>query len=144
MAFKSIDEVASGSSLAGLFRHANALRAMQQQVAAALPASLRPRVEVGAWHDGMLTLHTADGAVASKLRNLLPSVLGQLSQAGWQVSEIFVRVQAKNVESSGVGQNRLHLPPQALEAFRQLAASLPPSDLKKSINTMVKRHQKDR
>lgn len=141
MPFRSIHEVASTSSLADLFRQAEALRQLQQVVAAAVPVSMRQLVEVGAWHDGILVLYTPEGALATKLRNLLPSVLHHVTEAGWQVNEIFVRVQAKSSKPAVIKTERRQLPPQALTAFAQLADTLPASELKKSIKTMLRHHK---
>lgn len=60
-----------------------------------LPASLAPHVKAGPVDDDGWSLLAANASVAAKLRQLLPRLEEVLSQRGWQVSAIRIKVQSR-------------------------------------------------
>lgn len=66
---------------------------------AVLPASLASQVRSGPLDDETWTLLTANGAVAAKLRQMLPLLVQALAEQGWPARTIRVKVLAR----SGLG-----------------------------------------
>jgi hypothetical protein len=60
-----------------------------------LPATLAPHVKAGPVDDDGWSLLAANASVAAKLRQLLPRLEETLSQRGWQVSAVRIKVQSR-------------------------------------------------
>ncbi|HWT27974.1 MAG TPA: DciA family protein [Methylophilaceae bacterium] len=84
------------AALMALHDHADSLSAMQATWSAVCPDSLKPLTRVGALNKGTLTVYTDLGAVAAKIKLLLPSLLTKLQKRGIEVTAIRVRVQVKS------------------------------------------------
>lgn len=97
MTARSLQEhLASGDSMARLASHAQRLLQFQVLLQAALPEALRPHVRVANFRLGKLFIHAANGAVAAKIRQFGPSLASELSNKEAKVTQIEVRVQARN------------------------------------------------
>ena len=82
---------------APLVRLVQRLRESQQRfeiAQAAMPALLRKSVKPGPVDDTGWTLLAANAAVAAKLRHLVPAIEARLSDAGWPVRAVRVKVEA--------------------------------------------------
>jgi hypothetical protein len=64
-------------------------------IQALLPAALVPHVKPGPVDDDGWSLLAANASVAAKLRQLQPRLEEVLSQRGWQVSSIRIKVQSR-------------------------------------------------
>jgi len=64
-------------------------------IQALLPAVLAPHVTAGPVDDDGWSLLAANASVAAKLRQLQPRLEDALSQRGWQVSSIRIKVQTR-------------------------------------------------
>ena len=107
MTSRSLQEhLASGESMARLAAHARRLLQFQRLLEAALPAALRPYARVANFRLGKLLIHAENGAVAAKIRQFGPSLANDLSNNGPKVTQIEVRVQARNRPSAIVSQER--------------------------------------
>jgi len=62
---------------------------------ALLPAALAPHVKPGPVDDDGWSLLAANASVAAKLRQLQPRLEESLSQRGWQISVIRIRIQSR-------------------------------------------------
>jgi hypothetical protein len=101
MTARSLQEhLNSGDSMARLAAHAQRLLQFQRLLEAALPEALRPHARVANFRLGKLLIHAANGAVAAKVRQLGPSLASELSNKGAKVTQIEVRVQARNPSST--------------------------------------------
>lgn len=69
-------------------------QAYLQAVSAAIPSTLRPQVQAGPLNDREWCVLARSPAVASKLRQLTPRLLQLLSQQGWDVTHIRIKVQS--------------------------------------------------
>lgn len=97
MTARSLQELlASGDSMARLSAHAQRLLQFQRLLEAALPEPLRPHARVANFRLGKLFIHAANGAVAAKIRQLGPSLASDLSNGETKLTQIEVRVQARN------------------------------------------------
>ncbi len=97
MTARSLQEhLTSGDSMARLAAHAQRLLLFQRLLEAALPEALRPHARVANFRLGKIFIHTANGAVAAKIRQLGPRLASELSNKDVKITQIEVRVQAQN------------------------------------------------
>ena len=101
MTARSLQELlASGDSMARLSAHAQRLLQFQRLLEAALPEALRPHARVANFRLGKLFIHAANSAVAAKIRQLGPRLASELSNREAKLTQIEVRVQARNPSPS--------------------------------------------
>lgn len=127
MTSRSLQEhLASGDSMARLAAHAQRLLQFQRLLEAALPAALRPHARVANFRLGKLLIHAENGAVAAKIRQFGPSLANDLSNKVPKITQIEVRVQARNRPSAVASQGRPALPgPKQKQGLTALARDLP-------------------
>ncbi len=127
MTSRSLQEhLVSGDSMARLAAHAQRLLQFQRLLEAALPAALRPHARVANFRLGKLLIHAENGAVAAKIRQFGPSLASDLSIKESKVTQIEVRVQARNRPSAIVSPGRPPLPgTKQKQGLTALARDLP-------------------
>lgn len=97
MTSRSLQEhLASGDSMARLAAHAQRLLQFQRLLETVLPEALRPYARVANFRLGKLFIHAANGAVAAKIRQIGPRLASELSSKDVKVTQIEVKVQARN------------------------------------------------
>ena len=141
MTARSLQEhLSSGDSLARLAAHAQRLLQFQRLLEAALPEPLRPHARVANFRLGKLFIHTANGAVAAKIRQLGPRLANELSNKDVKVTQIEVRVQARNPNSAAPPHERPPLPgDKQKQGLTTLAQKLPnDSPLKRALERLIK------
>lgn len=141
MTARSLQEhLASGDSMARLAAHAQRLLQFQRLLEAALPEALRPHVRVANFRLGKLFIHAANGAVAAKIRQFGPSLAVDLSNKEAKVTQIEVRVQARNPPPPQQPHQRPTLPgPKQKQELTALAARLPgESPLKQALERLLR------
>ena len=91
-----------------------------------------------------------NGAIASKLKQISPTLLHKLQELGWEVTAIQILVQAhyiakntKPLADKGYIKKKIKLSPVGKDSLSQLAATLPDSELKNTIQCFVRKHQND-
>lgn len=127
MTSRSLQEhLASGDSMARLAAHAQRLLQFQRLLEAALPAALRPYARVANFRLGKLLIHAENGAVAAKIRQFGPSLANDLCYKEMKVTQIAVRVQARNPSPPPLPHQRPSLPgPKQKQGLTALAHDLP-------------------
>jgi hypothetical protein len=127
MTSRSLQEhLASGDSMARLAAHAQRLLQFQRLLEAALPAALRPYARVANFRLGKLLIHAENGAVAAKIRQFGPSLASELCYKEMKVTQIEVRVQARNPSSPRLPHKRPDLPgSKQKQGLTTLAQDLP-------------------
>ncbi len=128
-----------------LFSRVNQLSEMQQTFISIIPSYLAQSCNLGKISNGKLTVLAENGAIASKLKLISPSLLLQLQKLGWDVTTIQISVQAhyyaKN--SQAFIKKKPKLSQTGIESLNQLANSLPHSELKNSIQSLLEKHKKN-
>ena len=141
MTSRSLQEhLASGDSMARLASHAQRLLQFQRLLEAALPAALRPHARVANFRLGKLFIHAANGAVAARIRQFGPSLASELSNKEVKVTQIEVRVQARNPPPPRV-PHQIPAPPgiRQKQGLTSLAQSLPDeSPLKNALERLLR------
>jgi len=141
MTSRSLQEhLASGDSMARLAAHAQRLLQFQRLLEAALPAALRPHARVANFRLGKLLIHAENGAVAAKIRQFGPSLASELCYKDVKVTQIEVRVQARNPSPPGLPHQRPALPGlEQKQGLTMLAHNLPEeSPLKDALERLLR------
>ncbi|MEZ5616117.1 MAG: DUF721 domain-containing protein [Rhodocyclaceae bacterium] len=142
MAARSIDAyLDSAGGLARLSAHAGRLVKLQRVFERIAPSHLAASSRVANFKLGKVVIHADSGAIAAKLRQMLPSLVDEFSFEGAEVTEIQVKVQPggvapqhkKRVVAPTVGSS-------AKTGLTRLAEELPAdSPLKEAVERLVKR-----
>lgn len=142
MAARSLDAyLNSAGDLARLSAHAGRLVKLQRVFEQIAPAYLTASSHVANLKLGKVVIHADSGAVAAKLRQMLPSLVDEFSLKGAEITEIQVKVQPsgvalqhkKRVVAASVGSS-------AKTGLSRLAEELPAgSPLKEAVERLVKR-----
>lgn len=111
---------------------ANRMARLQADCAAALPA-IFSNCDVISFQEGVLVLAVPSSALAARLKQMLPKLQGSLQQRGWQVETIRLKVQVTRALPDKPQMRTLELPPTAVQAFEELAQSLPETAQNKEL-----------
>ena len=84
----------ASAPLAGLMDRVHQSRRRLAAIEDLLPAALRCSVRAGPLDDATWVLLVDNSAAAAKLRQMLPSLVARLLEAGWSGPELKVKVQA--------------------------------------------------
>ena len=133
-----------------LFTTIYQLHANQIVFSKIIPSYLAQHCSLGKVSNGKLTVMVENGAIASKLKQISPSLLPKLRELGWEVTSIQIFVQAhfyfknKNLLASKEHTNKkIELSSTGKECLIKLAATLPDSELKSTIQSFVKKYSVD-
>ena len=141
MTSRSLQEhLVSGDGMARLAAHAQRLLQFQRLLEAALPEALRPHARVANFRLGKLFIHAANGAVAAKIRQFGPRLASDLSNKEAKVTQIEVRVQARNPSPPQPPHKRPDPPgPKQKQGLTALAQGLPgESPLKEALEHLLR------
>lgn len=116
---------------------------MRNALIGALPPNMRSAFEVIKLDNQVLTLMVSSAAFAAKFRQLAPRVTTHMKSAGWNISEIKLKVQG------GLGIPEATKPPkearaldqQDLKSFENLKQALRPGPLADAVAKLLERHQ---
>ncbi|HMM55551.1 MAG TPA: DciA family protein [Candidatus Desulfobacillus sp.] len=141
MAARSLDAYLNkADGLARLSAHAGRLLKLQRIYEKIAPSSLVAASRVANYRLGKVVIHADSGAVAAKLRQLRPSLVGDLSLEGVEVTEMQVKVQP--VYAASQHRRALRSPSvgsAAKSGLSRLADSLPAdSPLKDALGRLVR------
>ncbi len=118
--------------------------ALQKDCAAILPEIFNA-CAVLQFESGQLTLSTPNAALAAKLKQKLPKLQDSLSQYGWQVNAIRLKVQVNNNVKKPITAKQILLPVQAVSALATLNIALEETPrnaaLRAAIDMMINRHR---
>jgi hypothetical protein len=125
-----------------LFSYMDKFTAMQQVFMKIAPPQLAQRSALGALVDGDLTIYARNGAIAAKLRQMLPSLLLKFRARGYEVTSIRIAVQADYrsiTEPDGSVKTR-QIGRTGVESLGNLVVALPASSsLRKALEKLLKR-----
>ena len=124
-----------------LFSYTDKLTAMQQVFMKIAPPQLAQRCALGAFVEGDLTIYAGSGAIAAKLRQMLPSLLLKFRARGYEVTSIRIAVQANyhSITGPDISVKARQIGRAGVESLSNLAAALPPSPLRTAVAQLLKR-----
>jgi len=111
------------NKLASLLPAVERMAALQKDCAAVLPAMFR-YCDILAFEDGQLTLAVPNAALAAKLKQQTPKLQDTLSQRGWQVQGVKLKVQMVKAVEIKPEMISVELPEIAVSAFDELGDAL--------------------
>ncbi len=123
------------SALVARAKQLTQVQAIWQSIA---PAPLKAYTQAGTVQHKRLTIYAENGAIAAKIKLLLPSLLIQLQKQGLEVTSIRVQVQVQSIRQSTQKPLR-SLTPQAAQQLSEFAEQLADSPLAQSIRRLAKR-----
>lgn len=136
---------------AELLARANQLTQLKQKMTASaiIPAHLIKHCELGPLSHGKLTLFAHNASVATKLKHISPSLLLKLQKLEWNVTAIKILVQKpdctlntlENQEKPSLS-NKPKLSQAGIDNLNKLVRTLPDSELKQSIQSILLKNDK--
>jgi hypothetical protein len=127
------------TELAALLGQADSLTASQKIWNTILPDALKPFTQAGSVKHKRLTVYADNGAVAAKIKLLLPSLLTKLQKQGLEVTSIRVEMQVKSSPRKSVKPMR-SISPEAASSLRKLADELSGSALGEALAKLSRRN----
>jgi hypothetical protein len=127
-------------AIASLMPQAERLIDLREILASLLPESLARRCSVANYKQGRVVIFAANGAIAAKLKLMLPSLLEQLSGRAREVTGLEVAVQAPIAERQ-VNEKFAKISREAAEKLAELSEQLPDSELKTALARIVFQHR---
>jgi hypothetical protein len=125
------------AELAILSDQANSLTAAQRIWSSTVPDALKPFTQAGAVKHKRLTAYADNGAIAAKIKMLLPSLLIKLQKQGLEVTSIRVEVQVKSGARKAAKTLRT-ITPQTAKNLNTLADELAGSELGAALARLAK------
>lgn len=130
----------SGDALARLQDHAARLRRLQGVLERALPPHLATACRVANIKDEVLVLAAQGGAVAVRLKHMLPSLQEHFLQAGYPLQGIKVKVATPQQSEWRRPPPARHISASARSSISDFAATLPAdSPLRQSLERLARR-----
>lgn len=117
---------------------AQVLTALDRRYRDAVPPALAKASRVVGFEHQILTLGTENGAIAAKLRQMVPQLLQQLQANGAEVTGIRVKVQVATLLAPR-RRPRRSISTAGRQQVVQLAENLPDSPLKSALERLVKK-----
>ena len=133
----SLDEAPGDHSLS---HQINKLNEAQQLFSTIIPAQLVKHCTLGSPSEEKLIIFAENSAVAARLKQLSPSLLRKAQKFGFEITSIQIAVQAyfHTQKKDKPPTKKRRLSQSGKENLNQLATSLPPSDLKSAIESLLK------
>jgi hypothetical protein len=132
------DFLNADKAMARLAAHAGRLLKLQSLFEEVVPAMLARTCRIANFKSGAIFIHAENGAVAAKLRQIIPSLSDEFRTRGVQVTEIRIKVQPLDVAVQ-------HNPPvqgavlgdAGRASIARLADSLPEGPLRESLGRFI-------
>lgn len=132
-------------ALKALSARARRLRELQSLYAASAPRELAVSSRVRNLRAGTLLISTDNAAVASKLKQLAPTLLASLRKSEAEITGIRIEVQVSGaLHERKPKSKKVPLTADAIQEFDALAKRMPDGDLKTALARMVRHHMKSR
>lgn len=129
---------AASPELRKLTQKAQQLSALQRSYQQAAPSTLTHSSRVIGFEQHILTLGADNSAIAAKLRQLTPQILGLLQENGAEVTGILVKVQVSQPPVA-LDQTDHSLGEIGRQQIINLADTIPDSPLKYALQRLLKR-----
>ncbi len=128
-----------------LFTYIDRLSEMQRAFMEIIPPQLAKPCSLDKFLDGKLTILVGNGAVAAKLKQILPSLLLKFKKMGYvEVTAIQITVQANyyTYSANDLSHKKPKISQAGMESLSKFATNLPLSPLKIAVKSMLKKRAK--
>ncbi len=127
--------------IAALMPQAERLIQLREILASLLPDSLARRCSVANFKQGRVIIFASNGAIAAKLKLMLPALSEQISRRATEVTGLEVVVQAPQSEPQ-VAEKSAKISADAASELAQLSEQLPDSELKTAVSRIAFQHRR--
>ena len=103
------------------------------------PPHLSQSSTVANYKLGLVIVHATNGAVATKLRQLASTLADGFSKRGIECNGVQVKVQAQKSSMQSISSTQKPLTTPSRLALQELCDTLPDSELKLAIGTLIRR-----
>ena len=126
--------------IAPLMSQAGRLIELREILAAVLPESLARCCSIANYKQGKVVIFAANGAIAAKLKLMLPTLTEQLSKRGIEVTGLEVCVQPLAPDHQAV-EKSAKMSVEAASGLARFCEQLPDSELKIVLGKFASRHR---
>lgn len=130
--------VSDDPALAALWRQTQSLRDLQRIYEAWIPLPLRVSSRIGYVLGNELRVLADSGAIASRLRLLLPALLDEFRSKGCDFSAIRVAVQVRPTRTGERKHLAKQIDDEGRQALRALSETLPDTPLRAALERLVR------
>ena len=125
-------------SMARLAAHAGHLQKLQRLFVAAVPVALAQACRIANIKLGVVFIHAENGAIATKLRQIAPSLCEDFRSGGEQVTEIRIKVQPLDAAPQHVPRPKAAvLGSAARDSIARLSDTLPDGPLRQALGKFI-------
>jgi len=139
----AIQWLGQGQGSAALLATAQRLLQAQQRVRQILAGPMGQACQVTQLQGVVMALAVPSAAHAAKLRQLTPEICRQMGKHGWDIQQVQIRITLQPSAPLKVPAVRHGTPldPAGLQAFAQLADTLPAGELANAVQRLLKHHR---
>ncbi|MPN38628.1 hypothetical protein SDC9_186152 [bioreactor metagenome] len=119
--------------------HARLLQKLSRRFEAVAPAGLRHAARVANYKSGTIVIHTDNGAVAAKIRQMSQRLCNELSKGGAECSALEVKVQPRQIPYQSTSSTLKPLSGKAFGLLESTADNLPDGPLRKALKNLLER-----
>lgn len=132
----------SDASAGRIMAHARLLLKLSRRFEAIAPAGFRHAARVANFKSGKVVIHTDNGAVASKLRQMSQRLCSELSKGGTQCIDLEVKVQPREILYQSIASTPKPISEQACTALQTASEKLPEGPLRAALKHLLERAAK--
>ncbi len=129
----------SDATTSRIMAHARLLQKLSRRFEAVAPAGLRHAARVANYKSGTIVIHTDNGAVAAKIRQMSQRLCDELSRGGAECSALEVKVQPRQIPYQSTSSTLKPLSGKAFGLLESTADNLPEGPLRKALKTLLER-----
>ena len=129
----------SDAAASKVMAHARLLLKLSRRFEAIAPAGFRHAAHVANYKSGKLIIHTDNGAVAAKLRQISQRLCDELSKGGAQCNVIEVKVQPRLIPVQSMSSTQKPLSEKACAMLRSTTDTLPKGPLRDALDNLLER-----
>lgn len=118
--------------------HARLLVKLTNLYQTIVPTHLGQASTLANYKSGIIVIHAASGAVASKLRQMAPTLADGFSRKGIECSDVQVKVQAPKIATQSITSTQKPLSTVASEQLCHLRDTLPAGDLRTALEDLLR------
>lgn len=135
----SLETYLEKGDAAGVLAHARLLLQLERRFAVLVPSGLASACRVANYKSGKIVIHAENGAVATKLRQMSQRLCSDLSTNGVQCSVMEVKIQPRQNPYQSMHSTQKPLSAGVCGTLEATAASLPEGELKRALETLLRR-----
>lgn len=127
------NDAAAGKVMA----HARLLLKLARRFEAVAPAAFRHNARVANYKSGKIVIHTDNGAVAAKIRQMGQRLCDELSKGGPECNGIEVKVQPRQIPCQSMSSTQKPLSATARGVLRSTSENLPKGPLRDALEALL-------